>query len=58
MQFPTWAVVAAAVVAARENCPRRYRTPCSACFIRSRSGIANSTMTIPHPLKVPKFVKV
>ena len=25
-----------------ENRPRRSRAPCSACFIRSRSGIANS----------------
>src|SRR6266851_3394586 len=31
------------------NRPRRSRTPCSACFIRSRSGIANSYNDNPAP---------
>jgi hypothetical protein len=31
------------------NRPRRSRTPCSPCFIRSRSGIANSHNIIPAP---------
>ena len=29
--------------------PRRSRTPCSSCFIRSRSGIANSSNDNPAP---------
>src|SRR5438128_6206166 len=31
------------------NRPRRSRTPCSPCFIRSRSGIANSHNDNPAP---------
>jgi len=33
----------------RSNWPRRSRTPCSTCFIRSRSGIANSYNDNPAP---------
>ncbi len=56
---PVYVVAAAARPAggiarpALVNRPRRSHTPCSPCFIRSRSGIANSTMTILHPLRVP-----